>query len=107
MMGLIDANNFKNAIKALESFEQKEDVLKLLEMMPIIDLKTMLEQSWIRCSERMPEDNKRVIVYQAMEPDISPCKYRVTWGWSVKASIQRGGITHWMPLPELPKESEE
>lgn len=61
-------------------------------------------QKWIPVSERLPEDNERVIAYRPMEADASAYKYCVMWGWSVKVSMRHGGITHWMPLPEPPKE---
>ena len=61
-------------------------------------------QQWIPVSEKLPEDNERVIAYRPMEADASAYKYCVMWGWSVKGSMRHGGITHWMPLPEPPKE---
>ena len=61
---------------------------------------------WIPLTERLPEDNVRVIAYRPMEADVSAYKYCVMWGWSVKASMRHVGIAHWMPLPEPPKEGE-
>lgn len=64
---------------------------------------------WIKCSERMPDKDSKVIAYtsfgqiifgmhyrwkkyelQALDPLVSEC---TSW---------QGSVTHWMPLPEPP-----
>ena len=61
---------------------------------------------WIKCSERLPEINQRVLVYQndgvhgGNEIDID---YRTEdHFWNEQGC--HCDITHWMPLPELPHE---
>lgn len=56
---------------------------------------------WISVKDRLPEDNQRVIAFiptndnAPIDADRFVCNRWVRYGWKV---------THWMPLPELPKE---
>lgn len=55
---------------------------------------------WVSVKERLPENNCRVLVHVTGKPfDIDADRLVnrkwVRWGWCV---------THWMPLPEPPKE---
>lgn len=59
---------------------------------------------WISVNEKLPDDNDRVIVYRPMESELSAYKYCVMWGWSVKASLNHKGISHWMYLPNPPED---
>ncbi len=56
---------------------------------------------WIPCSERLPEHSARCLCY--CNEKVSVLKY-----WRTQQEFQYGGrkrnVTHWMPLPELPKE---
>ena len=60
-----------------------------------------LKNPWIKCSERMPElDDKgysdRVLALNSDED--------IIFSWVVNCDWEFGeDITHWMPLPELPK----
>ena len=51
---------------------------------------------WIPCSERMPEVGEEVLVYSRSSGMAVDYYDRGLFGYS--------GVTHWMPLPELPKE---
>ena len=55
---------------------------------------------WIPVTERLPERGQEVIVasYRMIKPVVF-----TTIFWS-KEHDNWYGITHWMPLPELPKE---
>jgi len=63
---------------------------------------------WIRCEDRLPEPNESAIVWGPVEGVVGP----VELGESVYGPCWFSGIvnwdcyvfTHWMPLPELPKE---
>lgn len=55
---------------------------------------------WIPVSERMPERGQEVIV--ASHRTIKPVVF-TTYFWN-KEHDNWVGITHWMPLPEAPKE---
>lgn len=56
---------------------------------------------WISVKERMPEDGKNVLAYEGGG------FYFLDWcsdGKWVVASASTAVVTHWMPLPEPPKE---
>lgn len=69
--------------------------------------------SWISCSERMPEKNQNVLISvnfdsDLVEPLICSARYTGSTFRRGEATIKPGnGIeqaTHWMPLPEPPQE---
>ncbi len=69
--------------------------------------------SWISCSERMPEKNPNVLISvnfdsSLVEPLICSARYTGSTFRRGEATIKPGnGIeqaTHWMPLPEPPQE---
>ncbi|EHS5545668.1 DUF551 domain-containing protein [Escherichia coli] len=69
--------------------------------------------SWISCSERMPEKNQNVLISvnfdsSLVEPLICSARYTGSTFRRGDATIKPGnGIeqaTHWMPLPEPPQE---
>ena len=55
---------------------------------------------WIPVEERLPERGQEVIAFSGgyLEPKVFAYHF-----WSEKFSSWQG-ITHWMPLPEMPKE---
>ena len=65
---------------------------------------------WISVKERLPEDNQEVITYSS-SGEIEVLKYDnhdikdtfVKYG----ALVRVFNVTHWMPLPEVPKERAE
>ncbi|HBJ7483708.1 DUF551 domain-containing protein [Escherichia fergusonii] len=70
--------------------------------------------SWISCSERMPEKNQNVLISvnfdsSLVEPLICSARYTGSTFRRGDATIKPGnGIeqaTHWMPLPEPPQEA--
>ena len=56
---------------------------------------------WIPVEERLPEDGKDVLVFIRGNVDLG--YHFAQYGWETY-TMQRGDITHWMPLPEPPKE---
>ena len=71
---------------------------------------------WIPCSERMPTMNEMrqsdcVLVF-ALDENWIGMAYYIGDGWAfadaqTKPRLETVEITHWMPLPEPPKEDEE
>ena len=64
-------------------------------------------QRWISVNERLPEVERDVLVYMGNEV----CKVcwrdeRGDWHTSTRL-FDKEDVTHWMPLPELPKGCEE
>lgn len=62
----------------------------------------MAEQKWIPVTERLPERGQEVIVYSGGV--LSPTVFAYHFWNECFDSWAR--ITHWMPLPEPPKEVE-
>ncbi len=78
---------------------------------------------WISVTERLPEEDGDYLVWYLIEDGGEPCfgilpfdsnvpafgywdEYYdpVTYGWAGSDFIEVKGVTHWMPLPEPPKE---
>ena len=57
---------------------------------------------WISVKERLPEEKQRVIVRCER---IGTSVGWIWWGeWMTDIGPRAGKITHWIPLPEPPKE---
>ena len=67
---------------------------------------------WISVEERLPEEGTRVLVtYISAVDNKTLCsdgiaEWDETWRWSLDFSKVEVKITHWMPPPEPPKESQ-
>lgn len=60
------------------------------------------QMRWIPVEERLPEEKQRVIV-RCERVGTSACW--ILWGnWMTDIGPGAGKVTHWMPLPKLPKE---
>lgn len=99
---------FQDEVKMYESLKDYE----CTEMSPG-DIKTMAitaiqnQFAWIPVTERLPELGERVLctdgvaVFEQYRVDIS-CVYGMWDRFGMKSPMQE--VTHWMPLPEPPKE---
>jgi hypothetical protein len=76
---------------------------------------------WISVKERLPDDDQDVLVYHLHDAHVTVGyfekdnvsfyiesdggKFYTDDGWETEIPwAQKGGVTHWMPLPEKPKE---
>lgn len=80
--------------------EQEADIKELLK-----------EREWISAKDRLPKYEQDVLVYliNGEETRIVPCNYAngVWYDCIMNCVAVPEHITHWMPLPEPPKEDVE
>ena len=66
------------------------------------------EQKWISVKDRLPEPDTKVLVYGRNEYGVYciTCLYSAhrKWLYHNRTTADGETITHWMPLPEPPKE---
>ena len=60
-------------------------------------------QEWISVEDRLPEQGEEAICIAA-DGDMMIGKY-TEWGWMFPCYFEE--LTHWMPIPQPPKEVEE
>lgn len=66
--------------------------------------------NWIKFSEKKPEDEQAVIVWQSDVPYACPAYFfkddeeGFSWERRGKTQIEKEKVTHWMPMPSKPKE---
>jgi hypothetical protein len=64
---------------------------------------------WISVKDRLPENNGPILMWSGRLEDVPTCAaagYEL-WNWSTEYSphdFRLSAITHWMPLPQPPKE---
>jgi len=58
--------------------------------------------NWISVKDRLPE--KRDLTYLTYSKDIEGCRYRLMTASTLNLCFT-SAVTHWMPLPEPPKEA--
>jgi len=81
--------------------EYKEQVEDTISDMPTIEI----EQHWIPCSEKMPEDSGEYLTFQC-SADIKYGWYQVLCyddGWNCFGSNKKNEVKYvvaWMPLPK-------
>ena len=63
---------------------------------------------WIPCSERLPDENDRWVLCLCVSGAMEVLKFDYTmWNWDAQypgRGYMENYVTHWMPLPQLPKE---
>ena len=63
---------------------------------------------WIPCSDRLPEKNDQWVLCLCVSGAIEVLKFDYTmWNWDAQypgRCYMENYVTHWMPLPQLPKE---
>jgi hypothetical protein len=59
---------------------------------------------WIPVTERLPEIRKWVLIYTEIGRTLVAAWYGD--GWGTTSFVALNNVTHWMPLPETPKDGE-
>ena len=79
-------------------------VTGVIESFPAADVQPM---KWIPVTERLPEQNTRVIGFMAWK-GITAIEYQNGKWYSIDhlQSLPNEAVTHWMPIPEPPKDGE-
>ena len=63
---------------------------------------------WIKCSDRLPEKETMVLTYSP-ETNLrwGMIAFHGAWEVAIEGMETVSGITHWMPLPQPPKEESD
>lgn len=70
-------------------------------------------QRWVPVTEGLPKEERNIYWVYTDFGSMHECRWTNnrfglgesdTWGWSIFDVPQHSKVTHWMPLPELPKE---
>lgn len=72
------------------------------DAIPTIAPESLRRGQWVSVKDRLPQDNERILAYRPNAHPNRKLNVRLMWGWECKS--KRKGVTHWMPLPELPEE---
>ncbi|HFL1112320.1 TPA: DUF551 domain-containing protein [Escherichia coli] len=74
----------------------------------------VIPDSWISCSERMPEDTKMLLAFSQGEIVaaywnwvVNPIDYKKYRAFTYLSGNILDDVTHWMPLPEPPEQDSE
>lgn len=71
--------------------------------------------NWINVQESLPEEGRKVLTIDARGP-IELVEYRIDYIilfdegehiWACRYDREQNEVTHWMPLPEPPKQNSE
>lgn len=95
---------------------EREKLIKLLEQSYFNSIETLADcliangvtvQRWIPVAERLPENYQRVLCFNYNgEYKVLRWNY-IDWMWNSGIEwLEEKYVTHWMPLPEPPKEGE-
>ena len=113
--GCIDA---REAAVAIEELSKQIDELQkrvaywqaqLTKSMCGETLAELEKPRWVSVTERLPEDGSDVLAYVDNSRITAVNYYKETWQDCVTGRLylmEEGFVTHWMPLPEPPKEEE-
>lgn len=112
-MRLIDADALKNELEEMLGPETLGSTVSdygvgiKFAIAAVNRAKTLKEMpKWISVEDRMPEPFVSVLTYMPDMPPFPPVReaYRVGNVFYIPALADREHVTHWMPMPEPPKE---
>ena len=100
---------YDELVKRLRNLSGTGNIAELDEAADAIE--ELSKPRWIPVTERLPEEWKSVLTYQPYVGDEEKPLIRVSWYIGVgswreceRANKLELPVTHWMPLPEPPKE---
>jgi hypothetical protein len=107
-MRLIDADALKKDLTRF--YDNEVTARELIDEQPTIEAET--DNGWISVDDRLPDKNQKILAfYKALgeENRIHNDLIATNWRKSNGDFIPTAGykVTHWMPLPEPPKEDKD
>lgn len=75
---------------------------EIIDRQATIDPESLRRGQWVSVEDGLPKDNERILAYRPNAHPNRKLNVSLMWGWECKS--KRKGVTHWMPLPELPEE---
>lgn len=106
-MRLIDADALIEDVKTLWDYETVDGITSSTVLKQIVtdiqNAPTALAPRWVRCEDELPKRGRLVLAYRGPIAMIS-AMYTDGCGWRDADLFPMQGVTHWMPLPEPPKE---
>lgn len=115
-MRLIDADALIDAMTgACNIFDAHEVDTTIARTLITVAAKAPTVGDWISVKDRLPETRHAVLVYTPHHKNIWAVSMHEDGNWYIWSPYGRvylepdwhGPITHWMPLPEPPKERDE
>ena len=94
----------RNSITKKITFADGKNIIETVSDFPVVAV-----SEWISVKERLPQEWEEVLVWSScgfVECAVYigiPGKWRVTWNHDL---MEMDTITHWMPLPDAPKEGD-
>lgn len=89
-------------------WEDGQRMMEWIEHAPTVVKDINVPTKWVSVKDRLPKDGQDVLAYlnDGEETRIAPCHYfNGVWFDSVMNCVAvLQDVTHWMPLPEPPKE---
>ena len=87
-------------------YDTVAEIKALIDNAPTLDNDINFPTKWISVKDRMPDEYGKYLIRDKMDVTIALLidKEKGLWQWSDSDFYGRGGITHWMPLPQLPEE---
>ena len=95
----LNKNQDADIIEKLNSVDNRQGYIKDL-------IRADISDEWIPCSERLPEDNHEVLVYEKNYGNIYTAYYDSVYGWmtfdpySDECFGEHLDIVAWMPIPK-------
>ena len=78
-------------------------------VLAVAALREQEDRRWIQVTERLPEKNDQWVLCLCVSGAIEVLKFDYTmWNWDAQypgRCYMENYVTHWMPLPEPPKEN--